>query len=749
MTEKNDLAWRSWVRKHTAGLLLLILAAYLMVTTGYNLLNPLFEAPDEHHHYFTAQYIAENGRLPIASETDEWLRQEAAQPPLYYIVGALLIAPVDTAGSHEQIWLNPQANIGNPAALTNINRMVHTSPEAWPWAGFALAAHLLRGVSTLLGLGTLLCLYGSGRLLWPNHPENALLGTALAAYLPQFNFLHGSITNDALIILLCAAAIWQLLRLWLTGVVRRRLIWLGITVGLAALTKNAGVLLLIYAAGVLLLLWLRDRHQPGETGELHSLITNFTLYLMPAILLTLWLWWRNWSLYGDITAANQFVRFAGGDRAYTLWQVLGESGGLWPSLIAVFGWFNLRPPDWVYWSWNGLALIALTGIIKQAVTWRTGAKSPPPIPRSSFLAPSHPQFVAAWLAAWVFVVYAGLVAFMMKTEAAQGRLLFPALLPLILGLVYGLSRFRGWIIYVCAPLLALLTTLYSLLFVVIPAYARPPIVDALPATAIPLHMPVGRDVALVGAQMETETAAPGDIVWATLYWRANSIPTAEVRFVFELLGRDLEPIARLDSYHGRGVYPVNLWPPGAIVADRFPVRIAETAAAPIVATGYAGLAGGEKRVLVGNVTLKPTVWPEANDPPLAQIGDVIELTAVTLDAANTQPGETIQLGVQWQVLAAPGQDFTTLVHLAETGQPPLAVGDSQPLAGQYPTRLWLADEVIDDHYSLTIPTDLVNGRYPLWIGIYDSENMTRLPVTAGGTRLPNDIYQAGWVTVQN
>ena len=54
---------------------------------AYGVLNPLFEAPDEHWHFFTAESIAQTGRLPrVEAPPDEWLGQEAAQPPLYYPV---------------------------------------------------------------------------------------------------------------------------------------------------------------------------------------------------------------------------------------------------------------------------------------------------------------------------------------------------------------------------------------------------------------------------------------------------------------------------------------------------------------------------------------------------------------------------------------------------------------------------------------------------------------------------------------
>ena len=142
-------------------MLALILLGYLLLTLAYGAVNPLFEAPDEHWHFFTAVSIADTGRLPrVEDPPDEFLGQEAAQPPLYYLLGAALLAPFDTTGWRAAIWENPYAWIGDASALTNVNRMVHTLAEAWPWQGWAMAAHLLRVLSTLFGLGTLLCIYG-------------------------------------------------------------------------------------------------------------------------------------------------------------------------------------------------------------------------------------------------------------------------------------------------------------------------------------------------------------------------------------------------------------------------------------------------------------------------------------------------------------------------------------------------------------------------------------------------------------
>ncbi|HRN68145.1 MAG TPA: phospholipid carrier-dependent glycosyltransferase [Promineifilum sp.] len=775
-------------------LLGLILAGYLVITLAYGALNPLFEAPDEHWHFFTAAHIADTGRLPrVTDPPDEWLGQEAAQPPLYYLLGGLLIVPFDTGGARDAVRLNPFAWIGDASALTNINRMIHTPAEARPWADWATAAHLLRVFSTLLGLGTLLCIYGSGRRLWPESTTRPLMATALVAFLPQFNFLHASITNDALVIFLCSLALYQLIDLTggraqpvgPSGTSSRppvrsssfRLVLLGLTIGLAALSKNAGALLLLYSLGFLGVVALRD-------GQLRRYWRTALLVAGPALLVAGWLWLRNWQLYGDWTATAPFIAIAGGDRGYTLGQVLGESKGLLLSLVAVFGWFNLRPPEWVYWLWAAIAGLAAVGALACIARRNTryeirdtseedGSKldtahpplstaHPPLITGHWPLITDHwPLTTALLLALWPLLVYAGLAAFMLRTEAAQGRLLLPAVLPLALGVAWGLS---GW--GRCAPgalgkfnrrlaplvaLAALATTLYCLLFVIRPAYQRPPAIAVIPPTArlvLPELIERGRGVSLLAAEVETEQAAPGDVVRLTLYWTAATPPAASPEFVLELFGRDMQRIANLHSYHGRGLYPADLWEPGAIIADRFAVRIAPDAEAPVLGRVFVRINDGAPGIEVATVKIVPREPLPAPDGWAAELGDRIALVGAAIRPEQALPGQTIEVLVRWYVpVGVPDRDYTALIHLGQPDAEPLATGDSPPLGGAYPTSAWGNGETIDDVYFLTLPTDLLPGRYPVWIGLYDPATGERLPVKVEGELQPNGVYLAGWVEV--
>ncbi len=741
-------------------LLALILLGYVAITLAYGALNPLFEAPDEHWHFFTAVSIADTGRLPrVADPPDTLLGQEAAQPPLYYALGAALLAPFDTAGWREAIWENPYAWIGDASALANVNRMVHTPAEAWPWQGWALAAHLLRAFSTLLGLGTLLCIYGSARLLWPESTTRPLVATALVAFLPQFNFVHAAVSNDALITFLCSLALYQLIWLWqrtldLTGLERpvrsTRLILLGITIGLAALSKNAGVLLLLYSLGFLAVVAWR-------AGRPRAIIPAGLLVAAPALLMAGWLWARNQALYGDWTATAPFIAIAGGDRGYTLWQALGEWRGLLASFIGVFGWFNLRPPVWVYWVWLAIAGLAVAGgLVCAAQAYRRQRRT-----AARRLPLNADWLLAALLAVWPLLVLAGLLAFMLRTEAAQGRLLFPAILPLALGTAWGLA---GW--SRCAPqalgtfnrrlapllaLLALATSVYSLLYVIEPAYRPPPTIAAIPAGArrvLPELVERGQGIALLAAEVDTDTARPGDVIWLTLYWQADEPPAEPPEFVLEIFGRQVERIANLHSYHGRGLYPATLWPPGAVIADRFAVRIDPAAEAPVLGRVFARIDNGAPGIEVATVKIEPLEPPPAPDSWAAELGDHIALVNATIRPAQTTAGQRVQVLVRWYVpVGAPERDYTTLIHLGPPDAPPLSTGDSPPLGGAYPTSAWRNGETIDDRYFLLIPGGLAPGPYPVWIGLYDPATGQRLPVVVEGELQPNGVYLAGWVEV--
>lgn len=682
-----------------------ILLLYGLLTLGYAVATPVFEAPDENHHFYTVQAIATTGELPIAG--DNLARQEAAQPPLYYVLLALLLG---RSGEAPVLQINPYAQLGQTTG--NPNLYVHEGEGQAVWQTAVLP---LRLFSILLGGLTLVAIYRAGRLLWPTQPGRALLAMTLVAFLPQFNFLHAVISNDSLMILLSSLVIRQVLRLWLTGVTRRRLFVLGLLLGAAMLSKTAGVLLLVWVVAVSGWWWWRG----GKEGYGRApLIRDFVLLtLLPAGLIAGWWFWRNWVLYGDVTAANVFIELAGGERSLTMRQLWGELGKVAQSAIAYFGWMTVQPPPVVYWLWVGIVLLAVVGMVtavrRQVIRWD----------------------LLVILAGWLLLLTAGWLQFMLKTPAEQGRLLFPALLPVALALAYGLSQFRyGWL----AGFAAFITSCYALLVVIPAAYAPPPLMAAadLPPTAQVLQAPLGA-LELVGVEALPATAVPGEAIALTLYWRKNGAVTQPPTEVITMLGHDLALVGSRHTYHGNGLFPATFWPDDQIIVDHVSVYLEPAMTVPSETRLFVSILDAAERVEIGRVKVIPAQWPSPDTPALAQFGEGIWLTDTQILTTTAQ----IEVQLQWHITQSPGQEYTVFLHLGDPALPPVAQVDGPARNGYYPTRLWAAGEVFTDTMTLVLPGGLGHGRYPLHIGFYDPTTGSRLPLTINGQRQPHDAYR--------
>ena len=769
----------------------LLLGVYLLLAVGYGLINPLFEAPDEHHHFFTAIWIVQTGTLPavpqpagpaatfVPQTAIEWLGPEAAQPPLYYLLAAVLIAPFDLSQAHQLTIPNLFSQLGDGSAPTNRNAFVHVQ-EQWPWPPHVWAAHLLRMVSAVIGLVVLLAIYHTALLLWPAVPQRARWATAVVALLPQFTFQFSTISNDVLITALASLALYQVVKIERgdrdTGNASRgQLLLLALTCGAAALTKNQGLLLIGWVfVGLFLTQWGRVAEAQRSRGN-QLPITNDQLpitqhlalstfyFLLPSLALAAPLWWRNWGLYGDFTAANQFVLIAHGDRGFTVWESLAQWPSVWNSLFAVFGWFNILAPRWVQWVWGGVVVTGVTLGMLDMGCWIKQRIS-------SFSLFTSPFLLLTFLAGWAGLVTAALVAFNMQTPAAQGRLLFPTLLPLALLVGYGLSVSRSvgqsvsrsvgqsfslsvgqsvsrsvgqfWGRFVpfgrLSPLvphallaLLLTTNLYCLLILIPRTFALPVVGDEslVPATAVRFDTPLGQNLTLLAAEIHAERTQPEGIIPLTLYWRADHTPSTRPELVVELFGRDQQLVGKLQSWHGGGLYPADFWPSGQVVVEQTAVRLpAHPPDLPTLAPVVIRLAGEEPALTIGHVAIEPTHYPPPSPTLLA------EWEGVQLVSAEVEQGaEVLEVQLVWQVTADWTADYTLFVHWGAQGQAPVATGDGVPRGGHWPTSHWRAGQQFTDSYTIPLPPNAAAHEHPLALGFYTAAPpYPRLPLRTGG-----------------
>jgi len=132
-----------------------ILTVYVVLALSYSLATPPFEAPDEVWHVGCVAYVRTQGRLPaLDAPHADIVRQEATQPPLYYIALSVVTSGIDLSDFPLVARLNPHAAPGLPHADGNKNMTVPVVAP-FPWTGTILAVYLMRCTSIALGLITL------------------------------------------------------------------------------------------------------------------------------------------------------------------------------------------------------------------------------------------------------------------------------------------------------------------------------------------------------------------------------------------------------------------------------------------------------------------------------------------------------------------------------------------------------------------------------------------------------------------
>ncbi|MCA9911770.1 MAG: hypothetical protein KC496_00410, partial [Anaerolineae bacterium] len=187
---------------------------------------PIFEASDERWHFGMVEHLAENNfQLPeqdlddLEAAQDTIYRQEASQPPLYYLTSALITLPFDLGDSDQYRIENPHAQTGNPLSWGNKNMFIHEGIEL---GGTALAVYILRALGLAMGAVTIWAVYHSAKIAAPHRPPVAIFAAVLTAFNPMFLFIAASVNNDNLVIMLNSLAIWLALLTMRDGFNTRR-----------------------------------------------------------------------------------------------------------------------------------------------------------------------------------------------------------------------------------------------------------------------------------------------------------------------------------------------------------------------------------------------------------------------------------------------------------------------------------------------------------------------------------------------
>lgn len=718
-----------------------ILLLFALLALLYAWATPPFEASDELWHFGMVQALATEGELPVQTvQTSPLLRafclptcgrlarvntlweQEGSQPPLYYMLIAAVITPIDRSDFDTLRQPNPHALAGIPGAVGNKNLVLQDTPHP-ALQGTALAVYIGRGVSVALGLITVSAVYAAGRILTPERPQVALLAAGITAFNPMFLFITASVNNDNLVTALNSLILWQMLVLLRDGFSARRNIMIAVPIALASLSKLSGNVLIPVVA--LAACYLAYRHR-----DLRGLIALGITMIGLWLLIAGWWYLRNLLIYGELFGTSTMVAVAGArEGQFTLQTLLDEFQGFRFAYWGLFGAVNIQTFRWFYDVMDVLTIIAIGGLAWHLITR------------------SRQRDYLIQLALLALVILIGAVSVILwtaQTYASQGRLLFPFVgatsTLLALGLGQIIERFspsrRG---VLGLPMTAVMVfgafAAIVPLASIAPQYQTPAPLTALPPTAQPVYARFS-DVALIGYETPDQRYTAGDTLPITVYWQVLDQSPRDNSLWLHAVASDGTVIGKVDSYPGGGKLRTTQWQAGAIYADTYAIPLEASAVgryllrvqvgwwhypteANIPAVDPTGSpldsvmlnAGG---FLSGDLTTQPDHHTDAVD-----FGGMIRLTGYTLAENN--------LVLFWEAVTAVEADYTVFVQVVDAENNIIGQGDAPP---DLPTHYWRAGEkFITQHviYYLQPPNP---DTYRLLIGWYHPETFARLTTDA-------------------
>lgn len=127
-------------------------------------------------------------------------------------------------------------------------------------------------------------------------------------------------------------------------------------------------------------------------------------------------------------------------------------------------------------------------------------------------------------------------------------------------------------------------------------------------------------------------------------------------------------------------------------------------------------------------------------------GDLAELVGGNWEDSGI-PGTDFPVTLYWRVTGTADTNLTVFVHLVDENEKIWAQSDAWPMQGHAPTLTWIPGELIVDRHTLALPSDMPEGTYQLYVGLYDAFQGQRVALYREGIRLNQDRALVGTLQV--
>jgi len=724
--------------------------ALLFVGLGFmaSLKTPLYQGFDEGWHYAYVEHYAQGRPLVNLNKhflSDDpaapfWQTHEAAQPPLYYILMGRLVAPIARGDvMQEQLLDNsvPNGMYGN--FLPADNGSLGT--------GLALAGHLVRFATVLMGAMVVLCSYGIAHLL-TGRWEVALLAGVVTAFNPRNIVLSAQISNDMAVA--CAAALTLLLATYLCtrGTItlntanglaleqntrqpdRQREVLLSLLLGLGAgatlMMKYSGGAI-APAAGLALLCRAIRFRQP-----VRQLVLNGVLFGLGVLLSTGGFLWHNWQLYGDVLAWNKVTQLMPVEATPRTWaNVLG-----WVPYIlqTQFGHpaytmaIASRYTQFMLYLW----LFSMVGVLLLMALRRNQL-------RNDLL-----RTLPLWAA--LAINLATFVPWLRQHQGTENMRFFsPSFVPITVLFVAGILVFlprRWW-----ARFSVLVAVGYGL-FTAITLwqgfnlmYAFPQYVTGGERANLIERQYGGRvmfenGIELLDAQIESHRLEADQPIALTLIWRTTHPITQSAHLMLDVRDEVDQTVASLNTGNAvRYSYVTRAWQVGEPVRERYLISVPITRSQVLrVLAGWNTHGESQQPIRpinnpsisieVARVKVRAAPTPPSNTPAIAHIVGLADLLS-----AQVMGDEVV---LKWRATAQPEQNYTIFVHGLDAQGQIVAQND---VAFGYSAVYWN----INEEFEQRIPLPDHAKAKTIKIGVYDPATLQRLPAqSANGAVLAED-----------